>query len=361
MNRLTLAVAGSRKTQSIVDACATGATGVRRLALTFTQTGQAELEGRLRQACAPGTAPEVMGRFAFLLRHCIRPYLPLKYSGQRLRGLNFEGVPVGGMYASGVSRYFDSEGRAYRLHLSKLASDVSQASHGAVVDRLSHIYDEIYIDEVQDLTGCDLHIVKQLMDSSGIDIFMVGDVRQSVFDTNPQDPNLKQYRGVNMLDWFELYRTAGLLDVQHNAETWRANQAIADFSDTLFPTQFSFEPTVSRQTDMTVHHGVFAITEGDAQAYLLAHNPQPLRDSIATARDVDLPFRNFGKVKGLTFDRVLIYPTRPIAKFLTDGTELAPKTACGLYVAVTRAKHSVAFVVPDPSATGLQTWTSTVS
>lgn len=169
MNRLTLAVAGSRKTQSIVDACATGAPGIRRLALTFTQTGQAELEGRLRQACAPGATPEVMGWFAFLLRHCIRPYLPLMYADQRLRGLNFEGVPVRGMFASGVSRYFDSEGRAYKLHLSKLAYDVSQASGGSVIDRLSHIYDEIYIDEVQDLTGCDLHIVTQLMDAPNID------------------------------------------------------------------------------------------------------------------------------------------------------------------------------------------------
>lgn len=117
MNRVMLAVAGSRKTQSIVDACATGENGVRRLALTFTQTGQAELEGRLRQACAPKAAPEVMGWYTFLLRHCIRPYLPLKHSGQRLQGLNFEGVPAGGVFASGVSRYFDAEGRAYRLHL----------------------------------------------------------------------------------------------------------------------------------------------------------------------------------------------------------------------------------------------------
>lgn len=360
MNRLTLAVAGSRKTQSIVDACATGALGVRRLALTFTQTGQAELESRLRQACAPGAAPEVMGWFAFLLRHCIRPYLPLKYAGQRLHGLNFEGVPVGGMYATGVSRYFDSEGRAYRLHLSKLAYDVSQASGGAVIDRISHIYDEVYIDEVQDLTGCDLHIVKQLMDASGIHVHMVGDVRQSVFDTNPQDPNLKQYRGVNMLDWFETHRTSGLLEVQHNTETWRANQAIADFSDTLFPAQFSFAPTVSKQTDVTGHDGVFAITDGDVATYLLTYGPQPLRDRIATARNVELPFRNFGKVKGLTFDRVLIYPTRPITDFLINGTELAPRTACGLYVAVTRARHSVAVVVPDPSATALQRWSSII-
>lgn len=356
MNRVTLAVAGSRKTQSIVDACANGAPEVRRLALTFTRTGQSELAERLQRACSPGAVPEVMGWYSFLLQHVIRPYLPLKFPGQRLLGLNFDGVPVNGRFASGVSRFFDPSGRAYRLHLSKLAQDVSQASGGAVIDRLSHIYKEIYIDEVQDLTGCDLHIVKQIMDSASIDVHMVGDVRQSVFDTNPQDPNLRQYRGVNMLKWFALHEQAGILAVEHNNETWRANQEIADFSDTLFSTKFAFTATVSKQFETTGHDGVFAITAADVPEYVGAFHPQPLRESVVTASDIDLPFRNFGQVKGLTFDRVLVYPTKAIAKFLTNGSELAPKTACGLYVAVTRARHSVAFVVPSPSATALTPW-----
>lgn len=356
MNRVTLAVAGARKTQGIVDACVAGRPGVRRLALTYTQTGQAELQNRLRSACAPGSEPEVMGWFAFLLRHFIRPYLPLHFPGRRLRGLNFDGEPVAGKYAKGEGRYLDSDDRAYRLHLAKLALDVSTASMGAVIDRLSHIYDEVYIDEVQDLTGCDLHIAKQLLDASAIAVYMVGDVRQSVFDTNPRDPNLKQYRGLKMLDWFRLHQASGLLEVHYNVTTWRSNQAIADFSDRLFPAEFRFDATVSRQEERTGHDGVFVIAEADVDAYVRTYNPQPLRASASTATAVDLPFRNFGKVKGLTFDRALIYPTDTVTDFLSSGTELKPKTACGLYVAVTRAKHSVAFVVADPSRTSLTRW-----
>lgn len=356
MNRLTLSVAGSRKTQSIVDACAHGSPEKRRLVVTFTQTGQAELEYCLRAACGPGSVPEVMGWFAFLLRHCVRPYLPLLFPNQQLKGLNFDGEPVGGRYAKGVERYFDVGGRAYKLHLSKLAFDVIKKSAGSAIDRITHIYDEIYIDEVQDLTGCDLHILEQLMRADLLDICMVGDVRQSVFDTNPQDPNLKKYRGVAMLNWFELHEKKGLLDVSHNDETWRSNQAIADFSDQLFPSEFTFSPTISRQDAVTGHDGVFAIAETDVTAYISQFQPQPLRESKVTARTSELPFQNFGKVKGLTFSRVLIYPTGPILKYLTDGTALKPRTACGLYVAVTRAKHSVAFVVPDPAETGLTQW-----
>lgn len=358
MNRLTLAVAGGRKTQSIVDACVNEALGTRRLMLTYTQTGQAELEERLRKACRAGTAPIVMGWFSFLLHHWIRPYLPLRFPGRHLHGLNFDGEPPAGRYSTGAARYLDSDGRAYRLHLSKLAYDVSIRSNGAVVDRLSRIFDEIYVDEVQDLTGCDLHILHQVMRASGIDLYMVGDVRQSVFDTNPRDPNLKQYRGVKMLDWFEIQRTAGILEIEYRFETWRANQAIANFSDRLFPAQFSFGPTISQQRDVTGHDGVFAITVDDVPAYMNLYSPQPLRESKAIARGMELPFRNFGKVKGATFDRVMIWPTRAILDFLKSGQELKPRTACGLYVAVTRARHSVVFVVPDPTETELTAWSA---
>jgi DNA helicase-2/ATP-dependent DNA helicase PcrA len=358
MNQLTLAVAGSRKTQSIVDACAQGEPGRRRLVVTFTQTGQAELEHRLKTECMPGSVPEVLGWFAFLLRHCVRPYLPLLFPKQQLHGLNFDGKPVRGRYATGVGRYFDAGGRAYKLHLSKLALEVVSASGGAAMNRLSNIYDEIYIDEVQDLTGCDLHILEKLMRNQAVDLHMVGDVRQSVFDTNPEDPNLRKYRGVEMLKWFALHQKSGLLHVSHRVETWRSNQAIADFSDQLFPHDFKFASTISRQKTVTGHDGIFAITEADVPDYIREFQAQPLRESKTTARTFALPFRNFGKVKGLTFNRVLIFPTKTITDYLTQGTNLKPKTACGLYVAVTRAKHSVAIVVPKPSATGLPHWTS---
>lgn len=352
MNRVTLAVAGSRKTQSIVDACADGGSAKRRLALTFTIAGQMELESRLR-ASRPGGTPVVMGWFTFLLRHVVRPYLPLAFPGVVLRGMNYEGDP--GLYAKGQKRYFDSSGRVYGKHLAKLARVVSEASRGAAVDRIAHIFDEIYLDEVQDLTGSDLYILEELMVNPEIDVHMVGDVRQSVISTNPRDPNLKKYKGLGMIGWFEGQSASGLLEIEHSTRTWRSNQAIATFSDTLFP-DYSFEPTVSMQMMATGHDGVFAIAESDVEAYLRKFDPQPLRPSIVTASTVNLPFQNFGKVKGLTFDRVLIYPTRPITDFLTNGTALAAKSACGLYVAVTRAKFSVAFVVTSPAKTNLARW-----
>jgi len=56
---------------------------------------------------------------------------------------------------------------------------------------------------------------------------------------------------------------------------------------------------------------------------------------------------NIGVAKGSTFDRVLLFPTNPILRYLEDRDETKLKAPERLYVAVTRARFSVAFVTPD--------------
>ena len=54
---------------------------------------------------------------------------------------------------------------------------------------------------------------------------------------------------------------------------------------------------------------------------------------------------NFGLSKGLTVNRVLIVPTKPINDYLQKGKTLTSKDR--FYIAVTRAKYSVAFLIED--------------
>lgn len=347
-----MAVAGARKTQSIVDACKNGPLK-RRLVISYTLTGQQELTQRLNKECDAESLPEVLGWYSFLIGHWIKPYLPLFLPGRRLRGFSFEGNP--GRFASGAGRYLDAESQAYKLHLSKLAIEVAKVSQGSVVDRLQRIYDEIYIDEVQDMTGCDLHVMDAIMESA-IDLHMVGDIRQSVFDTNPQDPNLKQYRGLKMLDWFLERQASGALDITNSNVTWRSNQLIADFSDSLFDESLGFTSTVSRQSQVTGHDGVFIIKPEHVYRYYDQYQPLCLRWNKVSGKEFELPFKNFGMVKGITADRVLIHPTGTIEKLIKAGTPLANKTACSLYVGVTRAKHSVVFIMADGGNTTLPAW-----
>jgi DNA helicase-2/ATP-dependent DNA helicase PcrA len=355
-NKLVLAVAGGRKTQSIVEACVQAPSDQKVLALGYTRASQDELEQRISAAAPFKRNVEVSGWYAFLLRHFIRPYLPMKYPGHRLAGFNFDGEPAAGFYAAGAARYLDAQDHAYKLHLSKLALDVHEASGGAVVDRLQHIYDEIYIDEVQDLGGCDLDIVRLLFQST-IDVQLVGDIRQALLSTNVRDPRHKQYRFANLINWFRLQEEAGLLVIEERPETYRSNQTIADFSDTVFASSHQYSATISRSTETHEHSGLFAVATADVDAYLARLDPLCLRHGANSGGGLDLPYATFGNAKGRTVGHVLVYPTAKIRAFLTDGTELEGRTACALYIAVTRAQHSVAFILDGVSSSKLETWT----
>ena len=148
-----------------------------------------------------------------------------------------------------------------------------------------------------------------------------------------------------MLNWFALQQSKGRLEIVHSTETWRSNQQIAAFSDTIFPVSCGFPPTLSRQTATSHHDGVFAVRLDHVDTYVALHNPLCLRPSRSTRMPGQIDATNFGLAKGLTYERVLIFPSGPIRDFLNKGKPLAEKSACGLYVAVTRAVHSVAFVI----------------
>jgi hypothetical protein len=295
----------------------------------------------------------VLGWFSFLMAHWVRPYLPRQFPGHRLRGLNFDGDP--GMYTTGRARFLDSDQRAYRLHLAQLGIEVSEASAGAIIDRLSRIYDTIHIDEVQDLNGYDLEVLELLLDAP-VDLALVGDVRQALLATNPREPKNKQYKGPEIRKWFEQQASAGRLQITHASETWRCNQEIADFADTIFEESWGFPATESHNTARTGHDGVFAIARTDAARYVELFEPLCLRHNAASARDVELPFVNIAVAKGMDVERVLIWPTARMEKFLHDGTPLDGTPCCELYVAVTRARASVAFAVSKPERCRLPVW-----
>ena len=72
------------------------------------------------------------------------------------------------------------------------------------------------------------------------------------------------------------------------------------------------------------------------------------------------PAQNFGNAKGLEFDRVLVIPHGPIKKYLEKGdVEDVKKSLEKFYVAVTRAKHSVAFLYDGKCSIDCIEWNPT--
>lgn len=340
-----LAVAGSGKTAEIVRKISDQPANTASVAITYTLNGQSEIESRLPSPLT--SVHETMGWFSFLTNHIVRPYLPKVFAGVRPSGLCFvsseKEIP---RYRKGWKHYFNDAQQPYNLRLAILANKVMQASAGAPISRLERIYDRIYIDEFQDLGGNDLEILEALM-RSRIDVFLTGDIRQTVLTTSTTDRLHTEYRGARLVDWFRAKADAGLCEIIPNNTTTRFNQHIANVSDLVHPAELELPSTVSIQNDRTGHDGVFLVDETQLFLYARKFSSCPTMLRLRKSEKIlpDGEVLNFGASKGLTRDRVIIIAPGPVTKWLTNRTEFAPKSAAGFYVAITRARYSVALVV----------------
>ncbi|NMY76987.1 UvrD-helicase domain-containing protein [Pseudomonas sp. WS 5071] len=352
-NHLTLAVAGSRKTQGLVEHCAALAPTRRVLVVTFTQRNQHELSVRLAKRVGMQTNVEVMGWYTLLIRHFARPFLPFVFPGSRVQGFDFEGQPS--RFATEEARFFNPSGALYAAELGKLSNLLVEQSQGALLYRLESLYDEILVDEVQDLSGWDWELLEKLF-ASRIDIRMVGDIRQSVLSTSPRSRKNKQYAYARALTWFLAKQRRGEIEIEFRNTTWRCSPGIARFSDTIFNPAWGFPETESLNETTTDHDGVFLLAKCHVLAYVERFRPQCLRVNVRSGAEFDLNYINFKVAKGATYERVLIIATGPIATFLQRGIQLDPGPAATFYVAVTRAQQSVAIVLDRPGQSVVPYW-----
>jgi superfamily I DNA/RNA helicase len=171
---------------------------------------------------------------------------------------------------------------------------------------------------------------------------MVGDPRQGTYSTN-STRKLKKYRKSQIVNFFEDIPAEIQKDSTSLTINYRCVPQICDLSNDLFP---GLPSTTSGNTNTTGHDGVFLVKPRDVDKYLKMYSPvMQLRDSIKTNVNAGHKVMNFGESKGLSFERVLIYPTKPFCNWMKDHTsELAQTSRSKLYVALTRARQSVAIV-----------------
>lgn len=345
------ACAGSGKTQYVIDHCSQSQPNVRRLIITLTLTGQDEIEGRLQKNIDPSSpAPEVTGWYAFLTNHIVRPYLPLLFPKQRVTGFIFDAGDARESLRykkkTDPRRYFSETGMIYKDNLEELATGLIDEADGLVENRLRLIYDEILIDEAQDVSRSGLDVIARLLRQDSVRCLLVGDSRQSLLDSSLSSRKNRKADRQNLMEWYRQFENSGRLKIVEKVETYRFNQAIADFSDTIFPKRFGFSSTMSRMNYESSHDGVFLVAKEDLDHYVAEFTPTVLRHSSSSWRDQTA--RNpitFGNSKGRTYQRVIILATGAIQDFCLKGKELQSKSACAFYVAVTRAQYSVAIVM----------------
>jgi hypothetical protein len=346
-NCAILAAAGSRKTEHIVEA-ALAVTNGRVLITTYTNENQNQIVRRIQQKV--GTIPAhitVMGWFSFLIAHCIKPYQRARFGDTFLvQGLNFKGKHH--KYAKKSDRHYflDSNSDLFKDGVSDLAVVLNEATEGAVIRRLEKICTHIFVDEVQDMAGYDLDMLDLLMKSQ-IAVTMVGDPRQHTFSTNDSRKG-KKHQGTGLLGWFKA--RASVCVLHERTVSYRCNQTICDFADALYP---DMPKTTSSDVEVTGHDGIFYVLESRVSEYLGRFERVTLLRHDKRAKTLGLAAMNFGVAKGSTFDRVLIFPTEPMLAYLKDRDPTKLKAPEKFYVAVTRARFSVAFVIKKPSVLGL--------
>jgi len=355
-NKLIIAAAGSGKTTYLVKE-ALKIKNKNVLVTTFTEANEAEIRKKVIEE--KGFIPsniKIQTWFSFLLQHGVRPYQSIlsdqlhdKRIGFYLteqpsgcRYTNNSGKPVYWGESDFFQYYFTKDFKINSDKISKFIISCNDKMNGEILSRTSRIYSYIFIDEVQDLAGWELEILKALFETDS-HILLVGDPRQVTYLTHHPRKH-SQYKDGNV-DRFivEKCKNNGCaIDTSTLNKSHRNNVYICNYSSRLFPDMSICQPCEcdTCRDYVADHEGIYLIKEEEVDEYCKRYSPIVLRGKSAI-----MPEWNFGKSKGLTFERVLIYPTRPIENWIKDNSsELAPTSRCKFYVAVTRAKYSVGIV-----------------
>ena len=360
---LFIACAGAGKTTRIVnEAIQLTNQGLKVLVITYTRSNQNELVHKFSEL--GGTRQElfvVKGWYSFILEDVVRPYQRCIFTA-RIQGIflnSHNPHKRGNTQLPGTAEklrgkynrrhFLNSKDQAHTEFISKLACRVITESKVSIANRVSAIYDRVYLDETQDFAGWDFELIKQLVKSKELEIHAVGDFRQTIYHTssNPKKPALSN-------DKLDAYTKMGFA-VINMADCWRSVSSICSFADTVHQGD-DYPKTVSKvNIPMGIsHHGVFYISSKDADSYIKQHNPLILRHSAVSGKELEKhgSLMTFGESKGRTCNHVLILPTKPIVNFLKGvanpfGNSSTATSKNKLYVAITRARYSVAFIVDD--------------
>lgn len=353
--KLIIAAAGSGKTTYIVNE-SMKITSERVLITTFTEANEKEIKKKfLSEYGAIPSNITIQTWFSFLIQHGVKPYQSYLY-GEDIIGLMLVNQKSGFKYLgkSGpvyygegeVNRhYLSSNNQIYSDKLSKFVYKVNELSDGCVIARLAKVFPYMFIDEVQDMAGYDLDIIKLLL-STSIQMTMVGDPRQVVYLTH-NEAKYKKYAEGKIVSFLENECKKTVVDIDKDMlnKTYRNKREICQYANTLF-TEYDACQWIEQEQDC--HEGIFFVKKSDVSVYLEKYKPMQLRDSIATKVNQMHSAMNFGVSKGLTFNRVLIYPTKPMLDWVKNNSSaLKFPSRAKLYVAITRARHSVGIVVDD--------------
>ena len=367
-NKLIIAAAGSGKTTYLVQE-AMKFRHEKVLITTYTEANEEEIKKKFirKYKCVPSHVI-IQTWFSFLIQHGVKPYQgtfnELLFC-QEIKGMILcngnEGkypVKVNGRTfyhpanenTNFAKHYFTTSFKLYSDRLPKFVVRANEATNNELINRISRIYNHIFIDEIQDLAGYDLEILKLLFKADS-DVLLVGDPRQVTYLTHHEskygkykDGRIKEFISSECKRPIACSIDETTLNVSH-----RNNKAICDFSSKLYSEdEFNeIQPCDCGQCRNYDHpsEGVYLVRPKDVKKYLSEFHPTQLRWDVRKEVHPKYAVYNFGESKGKTFNRVLIYPTEDMEQWIYNNkTKLTYSTKAKFYVAITRARYSVGVV-----------------
>ena len=329
-NKLIIAAAGSGKTTYLVER-AKKIKDENVLITTYTEANEAEIRNEFK-GCIPRNIT-IQTWFSFLLQHGVRPYQSRMHDDLHEKKIGFyltEGASGTYKASNGKTFSYGEENNFFEYYLTKslkIYSDkiskfivkCDKKTNGEIIKRIARIYPYIYIDEIQDLAGWELEILKLLFNSES-HILLVGDPRQVTYLTHHPRKH-PEYRDGKIKEFIEdkcntKKKMICLIDETTLQKSHRNNKLICEFSSALYPNYAVCEPCECEECrkETPDHQGVFLVKPDHEKAYGKKYNPQ-----ILLYQKAKYPDLNYGISKGLGFDRVLIKPTDKIGKYLENG------------------------------------------
>lgn len=346
-DKVYLAVAGAGKTTQIVENILATTIKKRIAVISYANRAVASVTEKIREKNF-GVIPskvDIFTWYSFLYHECVLPYQRIMFVTADIRGMSFEqeqkNTPQYNPFKkTDVRRYITFGDHLKAKETMDFVVECIKKGKN-LIGRLSDIYEEIIIDEAQDLAHDDLDFIEYLVDSP-IKISLVGDSRQATFTTH-NGARYKKYKGANIIDYFkELEKKKKITLVEWN-DCKRSNNIICEFADRLFP---ALSKANSLMTKTTGHDGVFLILEIDIPKYTsFLRNYEGEYEFLGYDKNASKIYRtlNFGECKGLTFDRTILFANKPLLQFVSSFA--CEKNQAKYYVGITRARYSVAIVV----------------
>lgn len=332
--RVVFAVAGSGKTSSIIDLLENDS---RCLIVTYTDNNTQHLKSRVIRKF--GNIPErirIYSYFAFLYSFCFRPICGYEWNTKGI-DYNFP-LPHNAQYSrkATIEHYLNKSDRLYANRIAKLLIEFNVIPD--VIHRIEKFFDFVCFDEVQDLAANDFNFICKLSKAC-LNLRLVGDFYQHTFDTS-RDGNIQK----SLHDCFDKYckklEEAGFtVDLKSLSNSYRCSPSVCSFVTESLGIEI-----LSHREDK-VHVG-FISDESEIQKIYI--NDSVVKLFYKESHTYTGNTANWGKTKGLDHFQdvcVVLNPTTSTAFEECKLKQLKPVTKNKLYVACTRAKGNLYFVL----------------